>query len=347
MDEFFQELRSIQKKERSNSSLAKVGTDFYIQIHNYLVELKETAGQNLFSNEYYLFKDTQRIATEICERREHKITEAAVLNIHRSYQLFQGKPEFDLLDTTPLNLTEEEERLYFSIIDLLVNHRKGISINNLAEEEVKKPTFEKPLDQDIKLSKENNDSVESTSDDLVSVSFDNDNKPMSFNNNENVKEDPVLNRLDSITNAKVLTDEKVEPIEKQISKSNIVGDELSSSKDINPSSSEDSSKVISSSSSEDSSKDFIQSTPAQSTKNNDSSNVSNLWENPDDQFVNIPSNVPKKEDNSLILIFKELSSLIGVDEKIYGPFNAQDIVMLPKINAHILVKNRKGRLIRI
>lgn len=335
VDEFFQELRSIQKKERSNSSLAKVGTDFYSQIHNYLVELKDTAGQNLFSNEYYLFKDTQRIATEICERREHKITEAAVLNIHRSYQLFQGKPKFDLLDTTPLNLTEEEERLYFSIIDLLVNHRKGISINNLNEEE-NEESLEKPLDQIMEFKSSENNEVE-TNDDLVSMSFDNDNKPLSFNNKDDsvlnrldsIKDDPVLNRLDSIKDAKVLTDEKVESIEKQISKSNNLN--LSSSK-----------------SNLNSQKDPIPTNKSkQSIKKDNSSDLPSLWENPDSQFVNISANNSKKGENSLVLIFKELSSLIGVDERIYGPFNAQDLVTLPKINAHILVKNRKGRLIRI
>ena len=59
-----------------------------------------------------MLKDTQRIATEICERREHKITDAAVVNIHRSYHLFAGKPQFDLIDTTPLNLTPEEEKIF-------------------------------------------------------------------------------------------------------------------------------------------------------------------------------------------------------------------------------------------
>lgn len=84
----------IQKKERSNGTLARVDDSFYKDIHKYLDELRTHIGNDPFAAEQYLLKDTQRIATEICERREHKITDAAVVNIHRSYHLFAGKPQF-------------------------------------------------------------------------------------------------------------------------------------------------------------------------------------------------------------------------------------------------------------
>lgn len=130
MDQFFQQLRKIQKKERSNGTLARVEDSFYKDIHKYLDELRTHIGNDPFAAEQYLLKDTQRIATEICERREHKITDAAVVNIHRSYHLFAGKPQFDLIDTTPLNLTPEEEKFYFSLIDTLTNHRKAFHLKN-------------------------------------------------------------------------------------------------------------------------------------------------------------------------------------------------------------------------
>ena len=135
MDEsFFQTLRQIQKKERTNASLARVGPDFYKQVHSYINKLKRSVGNDPFADEHYLLKDSQRIATEICERREHKITDAAVMNIHRSYHLFsKSNPEFDLLDTTPLNLTPEEETLYFSLIDILREHRSKISLDKFGE----------------------------------------------------------------------------------------------------------------------------------------------------------------------------------------------------------------------
>lgn len=118
-DQFFAKLREIQKKERANSSLARVGSDFYKKTHEYLDSIRDVARNDPFSEESDLLKNVQRIATEICEIREHKIADAAVINIHRSYHLFQGKPQFDLVDTTPLNITEEEETLYFSFIDVL------------------------------------------------------------------------------------------------------------------------------------------------------------------------------------------------------------------------------------
>lgn len=135
MDQFYQTLRKIQKKERNNATLAQVDESFYRDIHEYLDKLKNEAINDPFSNSYAILKEAQRIATEICERREHKITDAAVVNIQRSYHLFIGKPQFDLIDTTPLNLTPEEETFYFSLIDTLKNHRGKISLEKLSDGE--------------------------------------------------------------------------------------------------------------------------------------------------------------------------------------------------------------------
>ena len=48
MDEFFQRLREIQKKERSTSGLADVGDNFYKDVHNYLDKLIMKIGNNPF-----------------------------------------------------------------------------------------------------------------------------------------------------------------------------------------------------------------------------------------------------------------------------------------------------------
>ena len=188
MDQFFQTLRKIQKKERNNGTLARVEDTFYQDIHKYLNNLKKSAGADPFSKEYNLIKDTQRVATEICERREHKITDAAVINIHRSYHLFTGKPKFDLVDTTPLNLTPEEEKFYFSLIDKLKEHRSNISLDKLTEDkdEVTENKVNAPSDS-VKVVTE----VEKPKDD-------------------------VLTHLEEISNAEIIKDEKVEPIEKQV-----------------------------------------------------------------------------------------------------------------------------------
>jgi len=194
VDEFYQKLRHVQKKERNNGTLARVEETFYNDIHEYLNDLRKQAIEDPFSNAHGMLKQAQIIATEICERREKKISEAAVVNIHRSYKLFVGKPQFDLVDTTPLNLTPEEEKFYYSLIDTLKNHRGNISLDKLSDDEDKQKTT---VIRPIETQKNTLDS-----------------------HNEKPKEnDEVLNRLDEISKAKPIVDEKREPIEKQIAKS--------------------------------------------------------------------------------------------------------------------------------
>jgi DNA replication factor GINS len=121
LDEFFQKLREIQKKERSVSGLSRVGDDFYHQIFSYFNQLMERIDNNPFSFESYLLRDAQRIVTEICERREHKISNSAVMNVQRSYLLF--KDSKDILPKAPLNSTPEEEALYKELFQSLVKYR--------------------------------------------------------------------------------------------------------------------------------------------------------------------------------------------------------------------------------
>jgi len=144
VDKFYQDLRQIQKKERNNGTLARVEEDFYSQLQEYMDVLKQEAMSDPFSKAVSLLKQSQIIATEICERREKKISEAAVINIHRSYHLFTGKPQFDLVDTTPLNLTPEEEQFYYSLIDTLKNHRSNISLEKLSDDDAPKKPIIKP-----------------------------------------------------------------------------------------------------------------------------------------------------------------------------------------------------------
>jgi DNA replication factor GINS len=156
VDKFYQELRQIQKKERNNGTLARVEEDFYTKLHEYMDVLKKEAMSDPFSKAVSLLKQSQIIATEICERREKKISEAAVVNIHRSYHLFTGKPQFDLVDTTPLNLTPEEEKFYYSLIDTLKNHRSNISLEKLSDddEKPKKPIIKPKETQKTTLTPE-------------------------------------------------------------------------------------------------------------------------------------------------------------------------------------------------
>lgn len=278
--QFYQELRKIQKKERNNGTLARVEETFYNDIHEYMDKLKHEAMSNPFSDVHSILKNAQMIATDICERREKKITESAVVNIHRSYHLFTGKPQFDLVDTTPLNLTPEEEKFYFSLIDTLKNHRGNISLEKLSDDEERAET---PLIEPKPIQK---DSIPSP-------------KPEPQN-------DDVLDRLDEITKAKPIVDEESKSVEKQISESKQ-----------NP---------IKAKSIEDNPNAFDES----------------------DQYIDLDSQRISKDTNLVtMLVFDEVGPIVGVDEKVYGPFRPQDLVIMPNINAKIFVKNRKGRIVKI
>ena len=283
MDQFYQELRKIQKKERNNGTLARIEETFYNKIHEYLDDLKRQAIEDPFSNVHGILKQAQIIATEICERREKKITEAAVVNIHRSYHLFTGKPEFDLVDTTPLNLTPEEEKFYYSLIETLRNHRGNISLEKLSDDD------EASGDVEIKQVQKNT---------LIPPK-------------ETPKNDEVLDRLDEITNAKVLVDEKREPIEKQIIDSKTKPNDISKPKETN-----------------------LEENPNAFKENN--------------EFYDLESKrIAKDTELVTMLVFDDIGPIVGVDEKVYGPFRPQDLVTLPMVNAKIFFKNRKGRQVKI
>ena len=285
MDQFYKELRAIQKKERNNATLARVEENFYSKIHEYMDDLKQQAINDPFSNIPQILHEVQRIATEICERREHKITDAAVVNIHRSYHLFTGKPQFDLVDTTPLNLTPEEEKFYFSLIDTLKNHRRNISLEKLSDsDEIPDKKVIKPKD--------------TQSNTLI--------PPKQTKN-----DDEVLNRLDEISKAKPVVDKKRE---KHGTDSNNAA-----------------------------SKGDVSAKPQ----------VENIEDNPNafdetEEFYDLESRkIAKDTELVTMLVFDEMGAIVGVDERVYGPFRPQDLVTLPLINAKVFFKNRKGRQVKI
>jgi DNA replication factor GINS len=293
VDKFYKFLREIQKKERNKSTLARVDEDFYKSIHDYLDKLRKSASSDPFSNEYNLLKESQMVATEICERREYKITDAAVINIHRSFHLFTGKPKFDLLDTTPINLTPEEEKFYFSLIDSLKGHRTNISLYKLSEDDliadVSKDNNQKTIiKSDIKSNKkENNISDKETK--------------TKINKSKAIEKDLILENLEKVSKAKIINDEKREPVEKQINKSK--------KEDIS------------------------------------SENISNIYQDIDNQFDTGSSS--KKSKNETILIFDDIDPIVGVDEKVYGPFRPQDIVTIPNENAKVFTRYKKARFVKI
>ena len=284
MKEFYQTLRNVQKKERNNGTLARVEETFYTQLHEYVDVLKQEAMSDPFSKAPGLLKQAQIIATDICQRREKKITEAAVLNIHRSYHLFTGKPQFDLVDTTPLNLTPEEEKFYYSLIDTLKNHRSNISLEKLSEDEDSSRPIIRPKAQKTTLT-----------------------PPPAEQ-----KAEPVVESKDVEAQVKPVVEES-KPIVKEPEPA-------------------------------------IRQEP-KSVKPQAKAKVESIEDNPnamDEEFYDFESKkIAKDTELVTMLVFDDVGAIVGVDEKVYGPFRPQDIVTLPLVNAKIFFKNRKGRQVKI
>jgi DNA replication factor GINS len=150
LDEFFQKLREIQKKERNLSGLAPVGENFYSDVFKYFNSLMRKIDDNPFSFESYLLRDAQRIIAEICERREHKISNSAVMNVQRSYQLFKdSKPSSKSPLKVPRNCTPEEEGLYQALVKSLVTHRENMRDSlrfYSAQNHINKKKFDNPAE---------------------------------------------------------------------------------------------------------------------------------------------------------------------------------------------------------
>lgn len=266
MDEFYQLLRKVQKKERNNGTLTRVEETFYNDMHEYMDELKQEAINDPFSKAPAMLKEAQIIATEICQRRETKIANSAVLNIHRSYHLFTGKPKFDLVDTTPLNLTPEEEKFYYSLIDTLKNHRVNISLEKLSDEE------DAPAKPII--------------------------KPKETQTNTLTPEEDVKPK------------EVIKEVKKEVKK-----------------------PVI---------KPPVHEKPIADIEDNPNAI------NDQEEFYDFESQKLAKDTELVtMLVFDDVGAIVGVDEKVYGPFRPQDIVTLPLVNAKIFFKNRKGRQVKI
>ena len=325
--DFFQVLRRVQKEERNKSSLARVENDFYKQLRDYIRNLERSVASDPFGNEQLLLNNAQRIATEICELRESKITKAANNNIYRSFLLFKkDNPQFDLLDTTPLNLTDEEETLYFALMDALKSHRYRISLDEYAEEgsldgtslEDEGEEYDKDFDEDgetgfVEDSYESAQAIESES------SVDDD---LEDDISDALGEsDEVLNRLNQIKNAKVVTDEKYENIDKQVANQKYPGRTaaVDAQEEVQEESVQDSVEETKGSVEEvpvdpedvyveddsqfevqvdvEEPKEEVQSTESSKPKSITSDNINDIFKNPDSQFVDLDKLEPNYDDD--------------------------------------------------
>lgn len=343
MDEFFQILREIQKKERSMSGLSSVGDSFYTDVSNYLNALMRKIDDNPFSFESYLLRDAQRIVEEICERREHKIANNAVMNVQRARQLFKeskGKRSRIKKENpiaVPVNSTPEEEDLYFQIVDSLVKYRERMT---------------KPLRSYLKKNVNSIVTPEETRKD------NSESSGFAGSQSQSKSEDEIYSQSDSVS----------EDLEAGYPKNGKKA--VRSPVDGDPSGFEDQIYEIygSEPSKQTSEKEVLdgpnsgvsneRSTEAHKTANSNGIAAGISSSNVSDHGNSIAVGADETSDTlkpvdsdgtgplKTLLILDELPSILGVDKNVYGPVIPQDIVTMPEANAKVLIKNRKGMAIQ-
>ena len=340
MDEFFQILREIQKKERSMSGLSSVGDSFYTDVSNYLNALMRKIDDNPFSFESYLLRDAQRIVEEICERREHKIANNAVMNVQRARQLFKeskGKRSRIKKENpiaVPVNSTPEEEDLYFQIVDSLVKYRERMT---------------KPLRSYLNKNVNSIVTPEETRKD------NSESSGVAGSQSQSKSEDEIYSQSDSVS-------EDLEAGSPKNGKKAVI-----SPVDGDPSGFEDQIYEIYGS---EPSKQTSEKEGPNSGVSNERSPETHKTANSNGIAAGISSSNVSDHGNSIavgadetsdtlkpvasdgtgplktLLILDELPSILGVDKNVYGPVIPQDIVTMPEANAKVLIKNRKGMAIQ-
>jgi DNA replication factor GINS len=285
LDEFFQRLREIQKKERSLSGLSPVGDDFYQKVFRYLDGLMEKIGNNQLSlDSYLLLRDAQRIVAEICERREHKITNSAVMNVQRSYQLFVEQKD-EVTPQSPLNSTPEETDLYKELFRSLSQHRKAMDfpISSSSVKNKKKKERRTGHDHDDKV------------------------------NPEALEQSLPLEKLSTGLAPELDDNSLFPPVDDEIYRQFGQEPDRTTSKAV---------------------KRSIKS--ENRVKNSKVPQGSSASEFSD----------TTKMPTEVLMITAELPSIMGIDNKVYGPMYPGDVITMPEANARILVKRDKGRPIQ-
>ena len=267
---------------------------------------------NPFSFEYYLLRDAQRIVAEICERREHKIANSAVMNVQRAYQLFKESKSKDSPSDTqitiPINSTPEEEGLYLELVDSFIKYRGKLTAPLMSYIQKNHGNHaEIPVN---KISKDNNSLKSLNIDELLS-----DAQAESSH-----EEDKAIESDDGNFESQIFERFGSEPSRKDGAKK----------------SNEEDNKVG----------------PVKSDSAKNPSNIefkSGLTEKSSDKTISIDSNKGENSEKShvkTLMILEELPSIIGVDKNVYGPLFPQDLITIPEPNAKILVKNNKGIIIQ-
>lgn len=118
MDEIsYKNLRKIQQLEKTSPLISKIDINFYKELSNYLISLKDAIKQEGNSEKVRLFQEeinnTEKIAFSIYEFREKKIVQAALSKARG------GKPDLK-------NALEVEKNLFDRIVKIINENREII-----------------------------------------------------------------------------------------------------------------------------------------------------------------------------------------------------------------------------
>lgn len=279
---------------------------------------------NPFSFESYLLRDAQRITAEICERREHKISNSAVMSVQRSHQLFKEfESEAPNIPKIPRNSTPEEEKLFHALLHSLINYRekmrgplkfqnsqlKGFDIE-LEETEFR--------DNETEVTGKTNTDASQTYSEASETHIDADEKARQ----EIANSDKAIKNSLSAEEEAAIEDDIYKQFGRESFPGNNRGDKNKSKKSAHEIKSLDS-KVQDRSSDE----------KPVNIKNSAANGV-------------FQSKETEKLQTNVIMMLEELPPIMGIDKNVYGPLSPQDIVTIPEPTARILVKNQKGKSIQ-
>ena len=352
MNNFFQTLRDIQKKERTSGTLSEIEDTFYDDASKYLNELLGIVNANPLSLESYQLREAQRITIEISERREFKIITSAITNVQKSHNLFKGLDKnSQLYDEIPYNTTPEEEKLYKDVIEVMIKHR-GDLIKEFTQQPKKQETkigFTPQVQEDNSEEIIIDDVSQSTGDNLLDIA----DVPV---RNDSLKHDAVGSipnnkpKLDAEQVAQmfgqapddILLDENNNPVETKSVKTN---DMMAPFKP--PEVPENDTVTLQNQSNnilkDENLEDELSSDNAETQKSTENMiDAINEESVDDDEESNQQTDIVDEEyDNESFVEFIEnlTTDILDEDEKTYGPFNIGDIALLPKSIVRILKNN--------
>jgi len=104
----YDEIRETQRKEKSNSALSQISSDFYEQANKLVVETQNLASAESNISTVRKYNNLKRILGVILRKREEKIVFIAIHGV---------KPE---------NLLEKEQRFYDDIVRSLSKFRNSV-----------------------------------------------------------------------------------------------------------------------------------------------------------------------------------------------------------------------------